>query len=107
MSLRVLGVRNREGFCLVHVDVHDEAYRWGERHEPLIEEGSLLGVTTGRLAEAAAVESVDEEVVSRLLDAHVPRALARLLASAEDDDVTHPAIGSRAGDPGGGFGRPR
>jgi hypothetical protein len=87
MSLRILGMRERDGFCLVHVDEHDEAYRWGERHEPLVDQGSLLGIATGHMKQASADDAIDPELVGRLCDAGVPHSLARTLAVAGDDDA--------------------
>ncbi len=42
MDLRVLAVEEPAGWALVHVDHHDDAYRWGERHTAYFGEEHLL-----------------------------------------------------------------
>jgi hypothetical protein len=99
MSLRVLAHRLGDVVTLVHVDTHDEAYRWGNRHSPVAGDRGLLGIIAGSVRgeqePGQPQYAVDSELASRLQARGLPSGLAQAIASTDDDQLLD-VIGSLA-----------
>jgi hypothetical protein len=87
MDIRILAVTEPDGLVLVHVDHHDEAYRWGERH------GALLGHDDRLLAVLPADNDIHRTTrpsqrnsMTQSKFAGLPRAVAAVLDSATTDE---------------------
>jgi hypothetical protein len=86
MDIRILSVEETGGRTLVHVDHHDDAYRWGERHSAILDSGDVLlavvPATTG-VARASTKSESAAPVTNRF--AALPSPVASVLNSARTD----------------------
>lgn len=92
MDLRILAVSEPDGLALVHVDHHDDAYRWGERHSALLGPDDLLlaVLPAANLGGTAPRRSSTPAPPSKF--AGLPRAVAAVLDSASTEEDLIAAI---------------
>jgi len=91
MDLRVLIAKNENEYIFTYVDHHDDAYRWGERHKPLIDSsGSFIGflVTPGYLdlEENKYKNTIErQDILSKEVLNILPDSLCNYLLSCNDE----------------------
>lgn len=88
MDLRVIAWRSDTGLVLVHVNHHDAAYAWAERHAPVIgDESQLIGVADVGLSAVAVERAGDQPTVASadVRFSSLPPAIARMLAAIDDE----------------------
>ena len=86
MDIRILSVEEHGGRTLVHVDHHDDAYRWGERHSAILGSGDMLLAVVPATTEVSRASTKSESAVpvtNRF--AALPGPVASVLNSAQTD----------------------
>lgn len=94
MRLRVLAQPHGAALVLLHVDDHDNAYRWAERHEFVAAEATgtfeivrLAERAAERATPSASAPSYGAELAVRLERLGAPRALAASVRSCASEDA--------------------
>lgn len=91
MDLRVLAVVDGDVVTLVHVDHHDDAYRWARRNGAVLRATGVVRISSDlAMREDPSADSTPpgfgSELVSKLLEAGVPKPIADLLSPSVDED---------------------
>lgn len=93
MDLRVLCWRDRDRVVLLHVDHHDAAYSWAERHSAQVSIAEIIAIEDVEVINSSVVnkERADEQTFQsalqkRLENSGIPTALQRFLCEADSDD---------------------
>ncbi len=94
MDLRILAVSEPDGYTLVHVDHHDDAYRWGERHDAILGQDDLLiaVLPSGARPQPAQEFQRTKRTSPFSIFAGLPKAVAAMLDSASNDEELLDAI---------------
>ncbi len=86
MELRILAVSEPNGWVLVHVDHHDNAYTWGERHSAVLGSDDLLLAILPTTSPIRAPMARSKDATQSPRFAGLPNAVADILNAAATDD---------------------
>lgn len=99
MDLRVIAWLAGNKMVLAHVDHHDAAYAWAERHADVVgDDGQLIAIVADDVRRTGVTGALSETTLSAgaARFSNLPRAIAKMLGSIEDEGDLLEAIASLA-----------
>jgi hypothetical protein len=96
MDMRILAVKAGSELTLVHVDHHDAAYAWGERHVPIVYHDQVFALANLESLDSAPTVTALAGTSSIARFSGLPPTVAAWLSSIGEEDSLLEAIGALA-----------